>query len=295
MNNVEIFIIFNPTSGSCNVRKIQNYEAALKARGIDAKIHETHYSGHATEIAQDISRRAPTACIVAAGGDGTIAEVVDGITGDAVNLAIYPIGTANVFALELGIPFDESRNIDTLLHGRVKHVFPGEIVKHGRSKKFIQMAGIGLDSNIVLNVSKRSKYYYGKMAYVFQTFSSLLFYDYRAIKLDIDGQTHDAVSVVISKGRLYAGRYALCAQSMQEEKKFSVVLIKSKSILAFLLIALKSMGLGGEKSRYFDSMHARHITVIAPQNMPIQCDGDIRCYTPARIHAAASSIKIKVP
>lgn len=64
MNNAEIFIIFNPTSGSCNVRKIQNYEAALKARGIDAKIHETHYSGHATEIAQDISRRASTACMV---------------------------------------------------------------------------------------------------------------------------------------------------------------------------------------------------------------------------------------
>lgn len=206
MNNTEIFIIFNPTSGLCNVRKIQNYEAALKARGVDAKIHETQYSGHATKIAKDISRCTPTACIVAAGGDGTIAEIVDGIMGDTINLAIYPTGTANVFALELGIPFDESRNIDILLYGRIKHVFPGEIVKHGRSQKFIQMAGIGLDSNIVLNVSRRFKYYCGKMAYVFQTLSSLLFYDYRTIKLDIDGKIYEAVSVIISKGRLYAGR-----------------------------------------------------------------------------------------
>ncbi|MCH4143506.1 diacylglycerol/lipid kinase family protein [Acetobacter peroxydans] len=295
MNNAEIFIIFNPTSGSCNVKKIQTYMAALKARGIDAEIHETQYSGHATEIAKGISHQTPNACIVAAGGDGTIAEVVDGIVADAVDLAIYPIGTANVFALELGIPFDERRNIDTLLHGHIKHVYPGEIIKQGRSEKFVQMAGIGLDSNIVLKVSKHFKYYCGKMAYVFQTLSSLLFYDYRTIKLDIDGQIHEAVSVVISKGRLYAGRYALCAQSMQEEKKFSVVLIKKKTILAFLFIALKSMGLAGEKSRYFDDIPAQNIKIIAPHNMPIQCDGDIKAYTPVSIRASATSIKVKVP
>lgn len=126
MTSKKIFIIFNPTSGSHNVKKIQKYVAALKAKTIPVEIHETQYHGHATELAKDISRQTPAACIVAAGGDGTIAEIVEGMAGGTVELAIFPIGTANVFALELGIPFDESRNIDTLLNGAVRHVYPGK-------------------------------------------------------------------------------------------------------------------------------------------------------------------------
>lgn len=295
MTSKKIFIIFNPTSGSHNVKKIQKYVAALKAKTIPVEIHETQYHGHATELAKDISRQTPAACIVAAGGDGTIAEIVEGMAGGTVELAIFPIGTANVFALELGIPFDESRNIDTLLNGAVRHVYPGEIITAGKTEKFIQMAGVGLDSNIVLNISKRFKYYCGKLAYVYQALSSLMFYDFRTIKLDIDGHIHEAYNVIISKGRFYAGRYALCPQSMQEERKFSVALIKSKSIWSFLFIFLKSLFSADTKSDYFDCIEAQNITLLDPPHLPIQCDGDIKGYTPASFRTSPGSIKIKVP
>ncbi|MFT9257019.1 MAG: YegS/Rv2252/BmrU family lipid kinase [Acetobacter sp.] len=295
MNHTKIFMIFNPTSGSHKQKKIQNYINALKMRDVEVELHETRYSGHATEIAEDISRRAPAACLVAAGGDGTIAEVVNGMVGEGMKLAVYPIGTANVFALELGIPFDYKRNIDVLLHGKTQSVYPGEILKQGKTEKFIQMAGVGLDSDIVLNISTRLKRVGGKIAYIFQALSSVLFYDFKPITVYIDGQRHEAATVIISKGRFYAGRYALCTQSMQAEKKFSVILIQNRNALSFVALALKSLIGGGDISQYVDCIVGQDIHIRAPQDMPIQCDGDIRCRTPARIRVSASGIKIIVP
>ena len=102
--------------------------------------------------------------IVAAGGDGTINEVVNGIAGSDAALGLLPMGTMNVFATELGLPsYDLNRCWEIIKAEHTRLIdLPSANGKH-----FVQLAGVGLDAQVVKETSLALKRNFGPLSYLF--------------------------------------------------------------------------------------------------------------------------------
>ena len=148
-----ILVIINPTARSERARALCRKIEHLSAR---AYVRITNGPGEAQALAE---QAVAEGCerIVAAGGDGTINEVVNGIAGSRTALGLLPLGTMNVFATELGLPIGNLRKCwDIIEHGQVK---PVDLLR-ANDRHFVQLAGIGFDAQIVhssLSVNMRQR------------------------------------------------------------------------------------------------------------------------------------------
>jgi diacylglycerol kinase family enzyme len=233
--------------------------------------------------------------VVAAGGDGTIAEVAAGLIGTTTPLGVIPLGTANVLAHELGLPFRPQAIAACLAHARTQPLWPGVARGGTGSRLFVQMIGAGLDARVVHRLPLGLKRLLGRGAYVWQTLRELLRYDFQPISLRVDGRDCQAASVVVSKGRYYGGHYMMAEDARTCEPGFSVVMFKQGGIGRALLygaalpLNLLSRTPGIERIR------ASRIDFLGNLPMPLQADGDRAGFTPVTIQDAPQPIRIVVP
>src|ERR1700722_6261323 len=99
-----MIVVFNPVAGMRRASLMWRVLDVLVANGVRIELSETHRPGHAEALAREAAVRG-FSMVVAAGGDGTIAEVANGLMGSTARLGVIPLGTANVLAHELGLPF----------------------------------------------------------------------------------------------------------------------------------------------------------------------------------------------
>ena len=218
-----MIVIYNPVAGRRRGHALWRVLDMLIASGMRVELSETTHAGHATDLAREAAHGGAR-MIVAAGGDGTIAEVANGLAGSAVSLGVIPIGTANVLAHELSLPFAPSAVAKALAFGRTLPLWPGIACGAGGERLFVQMLGVGLDAQVVHRLSSPLKRAIGRGAYVLQTLREVSRYDYAPISVLIDGVATQAASVIVSKGRLYGGRYTLAPSAKPGSPGFSVAL-----------------------------------------------------------------------
>ena len=140
-----MLVVYNPTAGRRWVGRLWRVLDRLAMSGVRVELAQTCWAGHATELARQAAERGQ-GLVVAAGGDGTIAEVAVGIEGTDARLGIIPLATANVLAHELGLPFASEDIAAALGLGRTCGIWPGHM--HGvddaalpRNGLFVQMLG----------------------------------------------------------------------------------------------------------------------------------------------------------
>jgi diacylglycerol kinase family enzyme len=226
-----VLIIFNPTAGAGRQRRLARAIAALGACGVKPDLAETRAPRHAEALARDAAARG-VPLVVAAGGDGTIAEVAAGLAGSAAALGVLPFGTANVLALELGLPLSPERAAAVLAAGRQATLRPGLArFADGRARLFVQMLGAGFDAAVVANLDLALKRRAGRAAYVWQTLRELPRYGFAPITAELDGRAIRAASVIVTKGRLYAGRYRIAPDARPADPGFQVVLFRHPGAL----------------------------------------------------------------
>ena len=184
-----MLIVFNPTAGGRRRRRLARALDALGLEGLRPVVAETLHPGHAAELARAAADRG-VGLVVAAGGDGTIAEVASGLAGSAALLGILPFGTANVLAWELGLPFAPERAARVLTAGRAALLRPG-LARFGSgggaSRLFVQMVGAGFDAAVVAGLDLRLKRRIGKAAYVAQSARELFRYPFPRFTASLDG------------------------------------------------------------------------------------------------------------
>ncbi|MDB5370657.1 MAG: Diacylglycerol kinase [Roseomonas sp.] len=230
-----MLIVFNPTAGPQRRRHLTRALSTLLERGVRAEVALASYRGHAEEIARDAAR-AGVRVVVAAGGDGTIAEVASGLAGSDTTLGVLPLGTANVLAREVGLPLSPEHAAMVLAEGRSAVLRPGLArFADGHTRLFLQMLGAGFDAAVVANLNLPLKRQIGRGAYVWQTARELSRYAFPEVTAWIDGEPAVATGVVVTKGRLYAGRYTLAPDALPGEEGFHVVLFRWSGPLAAAL------------------------------------------------------------
>lgn len=122
-----IVLISNPAAKLFSEKKIEKASHFLRARGYEVKVFPTTQRGDAERLAREALKKSPY-LVIAAGGDGTINEVINGIAGEAIPLAILPLGTTNVLAKELNIPEHVKGAMEVAVNNTPKTVSLGRIV-----------------------------------------------------------------------------------------------------------------------------------------------------------------------
>ena len=219
-------IIHNPTAGGARWRRYGAVLERLAAAGAQIEELATGRRGDAEAYAAALG---PEDCdrLVVAGGDGTVNEAINGLLanragGRALPLAVLPLGTANVLALEIGLSTRPQAVARYILEGIARPVALGEA--DGRA--FCLMAGIGFDAHVVAGVDARLKRRLGKLAYVWHTLRQLAVYDFPRYRVAVDEAVFSAASAVVCNARFYGGRYVLAPDAQLEAASLEVCLFE---------------------------------------------------------------------
>ncbi|KAA2214087.1 diacylglycerol/lipid kinase family protein [Teichococcus oryzae] len=282
-------IVFNPAAGS---RRRQKLHRALRLLP-GAELAETAAPGDAERIAREAARSGRP-CVVAAGGDGTIAEVAAGLAGSDTALGILPLGTANVLAQELDLPMLPEAAASCLATGREVLLWPGIArFADGRQRLFVQMVGAGFDAAVVKNLDLRLKKAIGRGAYVWHSLRELPRYRFAPISASLDGGAPLAASaLVVSKGRFYAGRYTLAPGASPVQPGFHVALMRGGAAQAMLAGALLPFGLLPRLPGL--TRHRAGHVALDGMEVPVQADGDPAGTLPLVVEDAPGPLRVRL-
>jgi len=157
-----VTVILNPNAGNAHQRRAiaQGITEWRSNQGWQVRLRETRKAGDATSFAREEAKR--NDLIVAAGGDGTINEVMNGLVGTDTALGALPVGTGNVWVRELQQSLNPLHAARQLADGHVELVDVGQ----ANERYFLLMAGVGLDAAITREVHSADKKRLGRLAYV---------------------------------------------------------------------------------------------------------------------------------
>ena len=284
---MDITVIFNPTAGGGRAKRLRQFVRALEQGGARVRLYHTRAPGDATRFLRELGN--PGDCVVAAGGDGTVNDVINGLR-PGVALAVFPIGTANVLARELAIPRRPEAAARVALEGLAQTITPARL----NGRRFLVMAGVGYDAWVVDQVDLISKRRIGKLAYLVSMIRQLFRYGEVTFRVTVDGRPLDCFSAVISNGRYYGGGFVLSRQASLARRSVQVLLFQRPGPL-FLLRCLAALALGRlEKVDGVASLSAERLTISAPGLEPVQTDGDPAGWLPAEIDLEPEPVTVLV-
>ncbi len=283
-------IIVNPVAGKGTSLAVRDRLAeALDGHGIQ---HETVISGHAGEvekIAGGIDTRRFNE-VISLGGDGTLGEIVNGIVGKPLKLGIVPTGTGNDFIRCLDKDYSIEKAIEKIVAGRVIMANLGRV----NQGIFLNMAGFGIDSYILQNMSKIKKFLKGSAGYTLSTFYTLLQYRSRAVTITVDGRTFDrkVMLVAIGNGQYFGGAMKVSPESKVDDGVFEMVIVNEMNKLKFIVTfwkVFKGTHLGVKE---VESFRGTRFKVSSEDSIPLDIDGNLRGVTPLEIQVAEERIAI---
>ncbi|MGI9488014.1 MAG: diacylglycerol/lipid kinase family protein [Geminicoccaceae bacterium] len=285
-----VLVIANPTAGHANRARFKAIIERIEGHGSAVTTYETKATGDAERWVRNIDRAAFDV-IAAAGGDGTINEVLNGLPANAPPLAILPLGTVNVLAREIALPPSIDAIADAVAFGPARPINLGEV----NGRRFAVMASVGLDARAVEGVNLNLKRHIGKWAYLFETLRQIILSLPSAFQLRLDDAESEAYGVVVANGRHYGGRYVTSPAAHLEKPSLDVCRLTRPGRLAapgYLL----SLFLGRFALRTdVEIVEATDLEILGPVGAPVQADGDILCRLPATIRILPSAVDLVFP
>jgi diacylglycerol kinase (ATP) len=253
--------------------------------------------GAAGEIARK-SIEEGAGLVLAAGGDGTINEALEGMVHSQVPLGILPAGTANVLANETGMSSSLEKAARELSKCREQRISVGSLRMSAAAqpRHFLLMAGVGLDARIVYHLSAPLKSKIGKVAY-WASAMKVIGEDLEEFDVKIDGLIHRCSFALISKVRNYGGDFEIARDTSLLDDRFEVVLFGGRSSTRYLkyftAVALKR--LDGMKG--VTVLRAHKISLSAPQDprVHIQVDGEYAGKLPGSIEIVPDALTLLIP
>ena len=265
-----ILIILNPAAGRPRSaeRRLRRFIAALERQGCNVVLRRAGSRlGDAERLAREA--KADFDAIVAAGGDGTLNAVVNGLTGSPTPIGVLPLGTVNVVAREIGLPRLPEKLASMIASGTARPVWPGRV-----------------DSEIVAGVHPRLKARAGRLAFAWAALIRLWHYQACDLVVRADGIEHRAAGLIAAKGRFYAGPFVVAPDARLAEPAFELVLFRRASRLAVLRYAA-ALFLGRiPRLNDVTILRARAATVTGDGAVPVQADGEIVGQLPVTIEIA---------
>ena len=284
-------LILNPNARSAKARRALRWVMSNANR---FTIYATNHAEEARELAISMADNGEE-IVVAAGGDGTLNNIVRGLAGSDTALGILPTGTMNVFARELGFPMDDLDSALKILDsGRTQDVDLFQANGH----VFMQMAGVGLDAKVIDETSWDMKKALGPLAYLVSAVKVLGERPARLTVTDDQGNKHEGVSVVLGNGELYGGQFKLFPQASNCDRLLDVIVFKDSGyrLVAETMrgLALGKINVSSDMVEYFTTTEAR-IETDGEKPVPFEVDGELASETPVEITCSDYHLKVFAP
>lgn len=289
-------IIINPAARSTLAARMVRRAEALQP---SPELHFTERAGHATELAERLAREGHE-IVVAAGGDGTVNEVLQGLC--RVNaerpdpathcaLGTLPAGTMNVFAYESGFPS----------HRDIEH--PWRVITDGTRRSidlwmandlyFLQLAGVGLDAEIVRRTTWDMKKRYGPLSYAMSAMD-VLSSEQPLLSVQVpDRPEMDASLVLVGNGRNYGGRFPMFRDAQSSDGLLDVIVLRGRLHGLHAWQILRGTWLDGyDLAEDVDYLQAETLTVSGDRPAAMQLDGELAGESPVTFRRAPFSLRI---
>jgi YegS/Rv2252/BmrU family lipid kinase len=301
MNYRYATLIYNPTSGrrrSLRESRVLQARDELKRWVPRVEVQATSHAGDASRLAVE-AIAGGSDLIGACGGDGTINEVVSGMSGSDATMLPLPSGTANVLADEVGLPLSLIKVAKSLPELQPYRV-PLGMVHFEKptpgSRYFLLMCGIGVDASIVYSVDARLKAYIGQGAYWLGSLGRLQ-QPFDLFRVRINGQEKRCSLVIISKSRRYGGRLILTPDAHLLSEEFQVVLFEGDSPLRYIGYLAR---VATQSLHRFPDVHFWNTTrvEIAPLSQPkirVEVDGELAGCIPGYVEMVKESLTVLLP
>lgn len=289
---MKIFVIFNPASHKAK-KKNDEFLKALDLLGErnDLVLLETSKPGDGKALTERAVREGAD-IVVAAGGDGTLHEVVNGAAGTEAVVAVLPLGITNVFALDAKIPINIIEAARLILEGKPRAVDLGK----ADGEYFILMLGAGLDAYAVHKLNLKAKKALGRGSYILSGFTNYLSYKPSEIRvllkdLDLDLQGYH---VIIANTASYGGRFKISPEARWDDGLLDICVFQKRGPY--------------NDFRYFlgvlNSRHSKYPDVVIVKSSDIHLEGDGVYYhldsepvgiLPIHVKAVHGAVKIILP
>ncbi len=297
-----IKVILNPVAGRGYGAKVEpELRRLLQAEGLDFDLVRTARPWHAAELAeQAIGDGFET--IVAAGGDGTTNEVVNGLmaaseNGASATLGIVPIGSGSDFANTVGVPPDLQGACRRLAHGQTRTVDVGRVTLPGQAPRYFDnTVNVGFGGAVTLE-ARKVKWLRGIALYL-PVVLKVVFLYYKAppVTIEYDGQelALPAVMICVANGPREGGGFYVAPQAQPDDGLFDLCIVREVGRLAMLGLVphfMKGTHVGREP---ITMARARRVTISSPDDLVAHMDGEVLCTDGHRIEFEILPLRLRV-
>jgi len=296
---LRLLVIFNPNAAyGRSIKRLPEIEAQMLSSGIQTDIKLTKHPGHGSELVASTDLDTYDG-VVAAGGDGTLFEVLNGLyqhpKPNRVPIGILPVGTGNAFARDLGLqPFDWFAAIDILVKGRTRLVDVGYVKCADGEYHFLNVTHMGF--SVDAGRTAKNLKFIGNAAYTIGTLWQTLKLKSYPLVIELDGEEicQDNIFVTISNTQ-YTGTHFLIAPGAVIDDGLLDVTLLRRLPRHRLLRLFPTIYNGGHVEYAEVTVHkASQITIHSPVNMLMAPDGEFRGRTPVRITCLHQDLSIFV-
>lgn len=305
-----VFVILNPVAGQGGVESVREVLAsAFTATGSgpsngdnDAAdesrctIRETTADDDPAALARAAAEQGSYGLVVAAGGDGTVSAVANGLVGTSTPLGILPLGTANVLARELGIPIGLEDACRVLAGSYAVTAIDAMRVK---DRCYFTQVGVGIDAMMIRDTRREAKRRFGRAAYLWTAFTGLLGFAPRRFRVECDGR-----SLRVRASQLVVANCGLLGQPplrwgpdiRPDDGRIDLCIARARSLRDYATLACYVV-LGQHKRspniRYLTAQD--RITIATQRALPVQADGEVIGETPVEVVVVPRTLRVVVP
>lgn len=289
---MKIKVILNPRAGRGKAAKLKaGILAELAKYGYISHLEETQWHGHAIEIAKKAVESGYN-LVIAAGGDGTVNQVVNGMAGSKVPLGVLSGGTGNDFASMIGMPSETAAGIRQIIEGEIRWV---DLCRLNESY-YISSVGAGFDGQVAYNVNRGMRFVRGMSAYLLSVVKTLFSFRLHRVKMVVDGKTREykALLFAVNNSRTYGGGIKITPDARIDDGLFDICVAKEVTpfqVLWFLPLAIKGEHLRLHKK--VEILKGREVYLESGTPLFYHMDGEVFQDTVFRFSIFPASFPIK--
>ena len=290
----EYILIFNSLAGSFKREKIDYLINTLKKYNIITVCYDLANYIKAIDLIKNLDTE-EIKCLIIAGGDGTITSICNAVLAmpnyQNFIIAIVPMGTANVLAIDLNIR-NVNEAIQNIIKANVEKINVGELteIKTNSKKYFILMVSAGIDSWSIVNLNEKLKKKIGRMAYILSFIGSLKKKFLVPCIVKIKDKKYPSRLVCVSNNKYYGGKFKV-AQKDLKDNFFEVLIIKKINLFSITSYLFRVLLKQEASKKNTINLKTDSLTIESElENYPAQVDGDYFCNLPIEIKVSEKKL-----
>ena len=288
-------VILNQGAGSCSPKLVRR---ALEAHFVRSGIgYEIHAVTEGERLAESVRARLKEGfdLIVAAGGDGTVSAVVDGLAGSPTPLGIIPTGTANLVARELNIPLEVGEAARLVADApRIRNMDAMRVA----GRVYVLIIGVGISASVAGGTTKKNKNRFGLPAYAGAAILKMFEFRPRSLEVVVDGETHKVRSVevaIANCGILTKLIFPKGPDIHVDDGRLDVCIVDTATLLDYPRYLLNVLRHRSAVSRVRYLGARKSVAIRSARALPVQADGDVVGTTPIEIELIPGAVGVIVP